>query len=628
MTRTGPITGTSRTPPSACRTHHQPPRPPDTLPTVEVTDSIDASDVLRALQRSTMAADNQLFYGDNLEVLRHYIDDESVDLIYLDPPFQSAQDYNVLFEEKDGTAAPAQIQAFEDTWEWDAASHRAFDNVVSEGGDVAEAMLAFRKFLGETDMLAYLSMLAPRLKELRRVLKETGSIYLHCDPTASHYLKMLMDAVFGPDKFRSEIIWKRTYAHSDTKQGRKIHGHIHDVILFYTKSDDWTWNPVYQPYDEEYLESEYRHQTDEGRYYKETDLTANRPGGDTEYEWHVKRPEDDPDARWEPDFDEEYKNPKDGWEYKAVTPYSGRYWAYSKENMRKFWDEGRMIHRRTGMPRLMQFADEMPGVPLQDIWTDINPISAKAKERLGYPTQKPQALLERIIRSSSNEGDVVLDPFCGCGTTITAAQALDRQWIGIDITHLAVNLMKHRLADTFGAGIESEYEVHGEPETLGAAEQLAKEDPHEFEFWALGLVDARPDEKSRGGDAGIDGKLRFKDPESGSWKEILLQVKAGSTGPKHVRELHGTINQEPDAEIGVLITMQDHTKGMKKAATSADFYESPWRKHPRIQLFTVEELLEGRTTIDSPPLGQVGGTYKTAPKHEKQKSEQNELQLE
>lgn len=189
-------------------------------------------------------AQSKLYYGDNLDVLRRYVRDESVDLVYLDPPFNSRQDYNVLFAEKDGTRAAAQIMAFEDTWEWNQESSHAYEHIVEQGGPVAEVMIAFHTFLRGSDMMAYLAMMAPRLIELHRVLKETGSIYLHCDPTASHYLKLLMDAVFAPRHFRSEIVWKRSSAHSDTKQGRKQHGRIHDIILFYTKGESWIWNPM------------------------------------------------------------------------------------------------------------------------------------------------------------------------------------------------------------------------------------------------------------------------------------------------------------------------------------------------------------------------------------------------
>lgn len=569
---------------------------------------------------------NVLYYGDNLDILCRYVEDESVDLVYLDPPFQSEQDYNVLFEEQDGSRAAAQIQAFEDTWRWDIASARAYQEVVEQGGEVSRAMQAFRQFLGESDMLAYLSMMAPRLVELHRVLKPTGSLYLHCDPTASHYLKMLLDAVFGPEKFRSEIIWKRSSAHSDTKQGRQIHGHLHDVILFYTKGEEWKWNPVYQPYEESYIESHYRHVEEEtGRRYRKGDLTASRPGGDTEYEWRVKRKKKK-GAEWGADLDDEWKDPKDGWEYKGVPPYSNRYWAYSKENMREFARDGRLDHTRTGMPEYKRYLDEMQGVPLQDLWTDINPINSQAAERLGYPTQKPEALMERIIESSSDEGDTVLDPFCGCGTTIAAAEKLNRRWIGIDITHLAITLIRHRLRNAFGDS--ANFEVVGEPVSASGAEALKEQDPFQFEWWALGLVDARPANGKKGADKGIDGRLYFFDDASGDAKQIIISVKSGKTGPAHVRDLKGVVERE-EAQIGVIITLQEPTKAMKEEAASAGFYDSPWGdKYPRIQILTIDELLEG-AGIEYPSTPGSNVTFKRAPKAKREEAlKQGELSLE
>jgi DNA modification methylase len=552
-------------------------------------------------------ADNILYYGDNLEILPLHIKDETVDLVYLDPPFNSNQEYNVLFEAKDGSAAPAQIKAFEDTWHWDQAAARVFDDVVQRGGDVADVMVAFRQFLGTNDVLAYLTMMSPRLVELYRVLKPTGSLYLHCDPTASHYLKLLLDAVFGPDKFRSEIIWKRSSAHSDTKQGRVIHGHIHDVILFYTKGVEWTWNPIYTPYDEEYVTERFANSDARGKY-KDADLTAARPGGDTSYEWRVKR---QAGGDWTHDLSDEYKSPKGGWEYKGVKPSAGRYWAYSRENMKGFAEQDRLHYFSSGMPRLKQYAADLPGIPLQDLWTDIPPINSQAQERLGYPTQKPEALLERIIANSSSKGDMVLDPFCGCGTTIAAAEKLKRTWIGIDITHLAVGLIKHRLETAYGG--TAKYKVLGEPTTVDGAAQLAGEDKFQFQAWALGLVGARAvDSNKKGADQGVDGRLRFKYAPDDSFKEIVFSVKGGQLRATDVRDLRG-VREREKAEIGVLISFEEPTRQMQTEAASAGFFESPWGKHPRIQLLTVEELLNGKT-IDYPRTAGVNVTTKAAPR--------------
>ncbi|HVW71716.1 MAG TPA: DNA methyltransferase, partial [Candidatus Paceibacterota bacterium] len=525
---------------------------------------------------------NELFYGDNLKVLRQYFKDESVDLIYLDPPFNSARNYNVLFREQDGTRAAAQIKAFGDTWQWDEAAAAAYQEVVEGGGKVSEVMQAFRLFLGDSDMLAYLSMMAPRLVDLRRVLKETGSLYLHCDPTASHYLKLLLDAVFGPENFRSEIAWKRSSAHSDAKQGRKNYGHIHDTLLFYTRSDTWTWNDVFTPYDEEYVDRDYGLVDEDGRRYRRGDLTAAKPGGDTEYEWRVKKHEGVKE-RWVADLGDEYVMPLPGWEYKGVRPYHGRYWAYSRENMKQFAREGRLRHTFDGMPEYKRFLDEMPGIPLQDLWTDIPPIIAGQAERLGYPTQKPQALLERIIAASTNPGDVVLDPFCGCGTAVAAAQNLGRTWKGIDITHLAVNLIRSRLKDSYGDAVS--FRVLGEPESIHDAQDLAASDPYQFQWWALSLVNARPAETKKGADRGIDGRLYFHAAKPGKTEQVIISVKAGHVTASQVRDLRGVIEREK-AAIGVLLSFEEPTAPMRKEAASAGFYTSPWGQFPRIQLLT------------------------------------------
>jgi DNA modification methylase len=517
-------------------------------------------------------ADNSLFYGDNLDVLRRHVKDEIADLIYLDPPFNSNASYNVLFGHADGSRAAAQIKAFEDTWRWDQAAAAAFRETVQMGGEVAQALAAFQTLLGDSDMLAYLSMMAPRLVELRRVLKPTGSLYLHCDPTASHYLKLLLDSVFGPRQFRSEIVWKRSSAHSDTAQGRAMHGHIHDTILFYTKGPKWTWNPIYVEYAKEYVESKYRHvEPETGRLYRLSDLTAAKPGGDTSYEWHGRR------------------------------PYKGRYWAYTREKMDQFLAEGRIRFpdKPGGIPELKRYLDEQPGVPLQDLWTDLDPINAKAAERLGYPTQKPVSLLKRIVAGSSNPGDVVLDPFCGCGTTIAAAEELGRSWIGIDITYLAISLIKSRLT----AMGTADYKVLGEPTTADDAEQLAKDDPYQFQWWALGLIGARPAEGKKGADHGIDGRLFFFD-EGQKPKQVIVSVKAGKVQVSHVRDLVGVLDRE-SAQIGVVITFNEPTQPMRAEAASAGFYKSLGHDYPRVQLVTVAELLDGKR-LEMPPVSGPG----------------------
>lgn len=477
---------------------------------------------------------NELYYGDNLTILRDHIKDESVDLVYLDPPFQSGKNYNILFKAQNGAGAPAQIRAFEDTWQWGPEAQESYEEIVEVGDQLANAMRAFWTFLNGNDMMAYLAMMAPRLVELGRVLKPSGSIYLHCDPTASHYLKILMDAVFGPQNFRNEIVW--CYAGGGIP--KKDFPRKHDVILRYTKTKNYFFSPVYRPYS---------------------------PGT-------VQR---------------------------GRTPVKGK---YAKQGLRP------------------------EGTPVNDWWPDVPKITSPTDpEKLGYPTQKSEALLERIITSSSSPHDVVLDPFCGCGTAVAVAQRLGRNWIGIDITHLATNLIKNRLLGLqITQGID--YEVVGEPTTIQGARQLAAEDTHQFEHWALGLVGARASAKGKGRDRGIDGRLFFHDEQDASGpktKQVIISVKSGTTQPRDLRDLNGVLVRE-EAQIGVLIIMKKPTREMVKEAAKAGSYHSPWgTKHPRLQIRTISELLD-RKGINYPPT-QANVTLPKAPRGKAVGAKQKEL---
>ena len=523
--------------------------------------------------------ENTLYYGDNLDILRRYVKDESVDLVYLDPPFKSNQNYNVLFKEKDGTRAASQIRAFEDTWTWDQEDEAVYAELVMAGGKVADAMQAFRTFLGPCDMLAYLVMMAPRLVEMRRVMKPTASIYLHCDPTASHHLKLLMDAVFHPQNFRNEIVWKRTSSHNDARR----FADIQDRLLYYSKGRDPIWNRQHVPHREKYLRSHYNRTDANGRVYRLHEIVRSASMG---------------------------PRPNLAYEYKGFLPKWG--WRVNKDKLEALDAVGRVEWTKTGTPYLVRYLDEMKGASMSSLWDDIAPINSQAAERLGYPTQKPQALLERIINASSNDGDLVLDPFCGCGTTIAAAQKLNRRWIGIDITHLAITLMKERIRDTFGESVK--FKVVGEPVSVPDAAALAAADPYQFQWWALGLVGARPVEGKKGADKGIDGKIVFQSDTAGKFEHVVLSVKAGRLTAVHVRDLRAVVDREK-AAIGVLISMEAPTKPMRTEAVTAGFYESRlWnRNYPKIQLMTVADLLAGKQ-IDMPPVRQVGATFKKAPK--------------
>lgn len=495
---------------------------------------------------------NTLHFGDNLQVLRDHIRDESVDLVYLDPPFNSNATYNLLFEEATGTTAGAQVEAFRDTWEWGESAEEAYDDVMRAAGDVALVMKGIRAWLGQSAMMAYLAMMAARLLHLRRALKPTGSLYLHCDPKASHYLKLILDAMFGHDGFRNEIIWKRTSGHSDARR----FGSVHDTILFYTRGSEGIWNQIYQPYDPAYVNQYYRYQDADGRRFMSGDLSAaGLQGGGYDYEWKSVR----------------------------------RVWRVPVETMKRLDAEGRVFYTRNGIPRMKRYLDEARGLACQDVWSDIEALRSWHQERLGYPTQKPLSLLERIITASSHEGDVILDPFCGCGTTVEAAQSLKREWIGIDVTHYAVTLIEARLKRRYP---NASYSVKGRPTDLAGARELARRDKHQFQWWAAWRVGAQTyREEKKGADRGIDGSIFFKNGPYGDGR-IIISVKGGeNVGVQAMRDLRGVIERE-EAEMGVLVTLAEPTAAMKQEALQAGFVRrSAHGRLPRLQIVTAAELI-------------------------------------
>jgi len=464
---------------------------------------------------------NTLYYGDNLTVLREHLKDASVDLVYLDPPFNSGRDYNACFKGTEAEGQTAQIKAFTDTWSWDTVAARAYDATVKIGDKVSDILKAFKVVLGEGQMLAYLSMMAPRLVELHRVMKDTASIYLHCDPTASHYLKMLMDVVFGRGNFRREIVWANNTASGfKTKTRNWVRGH--DILLYYMKDAEPVFNQEFLPYDDRTIHR-YDKKDEQGRPYK--------------------------------------------------------------------------IYREEGKER-RAYLDLAKGRLVSSVWGDITDFQTvnNTGERLGYPTQKPLALLKRIISASSNPGDTILDPFCGCGTAIDAAQELGRKWIGIDITHLAIGVIKKRLADAHSLETKKDYTVIGEPADLAGAQELAKQDRHQFQTWALGLVDARETSSHKGGDRGVDGVKVFDDGKV----KCLISVKSGTINPGVIRDLRGTMDRDK-APLGLLITLEEPSGGMTREALAAGFWEPDDvtavlddAKIPCIQIATIEELLAGQ----------------------------------
>ena len=539
---------------------------------------------------------NTLYYGDNLAILREHIADESVDLVYLDPPFNSNATYNVLFKAPDGHQSQAQIEAFDDTWHWTESAEKAFDEVMQSGNSDAATMLhAIRQFLGENDMMAYLAMMAVRLLELHRVLKPTGSLYLHCDPTASHYLKILLDAVFGKGNFRNEITWKRQSAHNDA---RHKFSDISDVILFFAKSDKTAFYPIYTAHDESYLEKFYRFNDEDGRgRYRLGDMASPNPRPNMMYEWKG--------FTW----------PAKGWRFEVKT-------------MEKLDFEGRISYPKhkdgsldtSKRPALKRYLAEQKGSIVTNVWDDIHPLHSAHAERLGYPTQKPVALLERIVAASSNPGDVVLDPFCGCGTTLHAAAKLDRKWIGIDVTHLAIGLIQRRLREAFP---KMAFDVVGVPRDLDGARALAAQDKYEFQKWALSMIEAQPYKGGKkGGDGGVDGYLYFK-PDGKKTEKAIVSVKGGqSLTPAMVKDLIVTVDQE-GAKMGVFLTLEAPTKGMVTQAAAAGFYKTEYGQFPKAQIVTVEQLFAPGNPIQMP--WQDTSAFKKAKVESREKQEKLDL---
>ncbi|MCZ8128822.1 MAG: DNA methyltransferase [Microcystis sp. LE19-114.1B] len=525
---------------------------------------------------------NKLYYGDNLEVLRKYIKDESIDLCYIDPPFNSKRNYNQIYNNL-GKEDQAQAQAFVDTWTWDNHANEALEEIQSNyqgkfTSQTIDLIDGLTKVLGKGSLLAYLVSMTLRIVEIHRVLKSTGSFYLHCDPTASHYLKIVLDTIFcsqGGD-FKNEIVWKRADSHNDGKQGSKQYGRIHDVIFFYVKSNQWLWNHQYLELPETTQDKWYRNiESETGRRYNKSDLTAAKPGGDTSYEW------------------------------KGVKPPTGRFWAYSKAKMQQFEAQGLLVYSASGRPYLKRYLDESKGVPLQDFWSDISMLRGiHQKERLGYPTQKPEALLERIIKASSNKGDVILDAYCGCGTTIAVAERLERNWIGIDITYQSISLMLKRLEDSFGKNVLDKIELNGIPKDLESAKALAtKPDDRtrkEFEKWAVLTYSnnrAVINDK-KGADKGIDAIAYFQGDKDNREK-IIFQVKSGNVKSGDIRDLQGTMTLQ-GAALGIFITLKPPSKDMIQTAKSAGIYRGRYMSQSvdKIEIVTVQEILEQKKRLD------------------------------
>lgn len=545
---------------------------------------------------------NRLYYGDNLHVLKEHVRDESVDLVYLDPPFNSDAQYNVLFKAPDGEPSGAQAEAFQDTWHWSELAEASYDAMMSVGGSAAELLRALRGALGNSDMMAYLANMSVRLHEMRRVLKPTGSLYLHCDPTASHYLKIILDGIFGHENFCNEIVWRRTGSHNSTRR----YGPLHDTILFYGASSEYAFNRLTRPYMKGHVEKAFVKEN--GRY--RTNYSGNVLTGSGK------------------------RNGMSGEPWRGFDPTAkGRHWALPRkllegmeeefkgltqhEKFDKLYEMGIItIKRGDEWPRYQRFISDSDGQYLSDIWAyqpytegtvfnteggiddDIRWMGTKDDERIGYPTQKPLGLLRRIIQASSMPGDTVLDPFCGCGTTVHAAQELDRRWIGIDVAHYAVGVIESRLKQEFGSKLS--FTVGGRPTEMEGARELARRDKYQFQWWANWLVGVQNyREHKKGADRGIDGLIYFRNGPYGTGR-IVVSVKGGDVvNPDMVRALAGTVERER-AELGLFVCLAEPSARMRQEAASLGLCKTAHGKFPKVQIVTIENLLDEKQ-LNLPP---------------------------
>jgi site-specific DNA-methyltransferase (adenine-specific) len=512
-----------------------------------------------------MEMTNTLYYGDNLEILRKYIKDNSVDLIYLDPPFNSKANYNVIFMEENGNKPVSQIKAFSDFWHWDQEAQKTLENIMNSQEypeKLKKLISALDTFLGRNDLFAYLVMIAIRLVELRRVLKNTGSLYLHCDPTASHYIKLVLDAIFGPKNFVNEIIWKRTTNPKGSQFKAKKYGQATDSIFLYSKSQDYKFNlsAVKKKLDPDELREKYNNTDEKGPFYAGP-IVRNAGMG---------------------------PRPNLVYEYKGYTPPPSG-WRLSKDKLIELDKKGDLGWSKNKKPFRKLRPKNDDGEPLYNLWTDIKRLYGGSPETLGYPTQKPEALLERIITASSDEGDLVLDPFCGCGTALDAAEKLHRNWIGIDVTHIAIHVIKKRLKERYP---DAKFTIIGEPNDLAGAKELALQDRFQFQLWALALINATPSEK-KSGDQGIDGTLRLYYLSKKYFG--IVQVKSGHVKPADIRDLKGTMKRE-NADFSIFITLEEPTDSMKTEAISEGYLDTAYGgdKILKIQIITIQDLLNDK----------------------------------
>lgn len=536
---------------------------------------------------------NTLYYGDNLEVLRGF-SDAIVDLVYLDPPFNSNAGYNVLFKSASGSGADASIEAFGDTWTWGPSSAAAMMDIASGTNRPLTVMMqAMHSALGDSPLMAYLAMMAVRLVELHRVLKPTGSLYLHCDPTASHYLKLVLDAVFGAENFRNEIIWRRYNRPKGSQFSARKYGTATDTIFFYSRSPEFFFDldAARPKLTDEQLRAMYPNEDEKGRYMSGPMLRSGSMGA----------------------------RPNLVFEYGGFTPGPAG-WRMNREKVAALDGQGDVYWTATGQPRRKVRPTESHGAVVDSLWTDIEALQSQAQERLGYPTQKPRALLERIIAASSNPGDVVLDPFCGCGTAVDAAQKLGRKWIGIDVTHIAIGMIEHRMREGY-PGIQ--FETVGVPRDLASAERLAADDPHQFQQWVSWQVGGFPRER-KGGDKGVDGWFNYLTDQNRVATGVI-SVKAGdNVNPGMVRDL-GQVMKRDGHEFGLFIMKGLPTKGMREEAASHPLIETQWGRFPALQIVTLAEIMHGHLPKLPPLISPVKKAQRVETRKSHQKGAQGSL---
>ena len=532
---------------------------------------------------------NKLYYGDCLTIMDE-MKSGTVDLIYLDPPFNSNREYNAIYKDETGRPLPDQVEAFCDMWTLDPERERAIRMMpivmrkAGVGDDTVKFWQLWMNALRNTqpELLAYLSYMVERLVRMKRLLRPAGAVYLHCDPTASHYIKVMMDGIFGHDRFRNEITWKRTESHNTAKG----YGNIADIILYYVAGDSPTWNPQYTGYSERQL-ARHRHEDERGRYRLD-DLTAPRPNSDS-----------------------------GKWEWRGTMPGANRGWGYRREQLEEWWELGLIQVKRDGTPRmdgLKRYLHESEGQLLQNIWTDVPRVPNTGEERMGYDTQKPLALLNRIIKASSNEGDVVFDPFCGCATTLEAAHSLGRKWIGVDIAiHAIKRVAQVRLKDRLGLVEGKDFAVEGVPRNLEGAKDLWERDTYHFQKWAVESVDGFVTTK-RTADGGIDGRLYFDVPGKRDLQSMVIEVKGGKNVTiADLRALHSVLGRD-EATMAGLIVMEPLSdrkrRNFEQLIAEAGDLDVMGKFYPKVQILSVPEILEG-TRFDTPS---VYGRKASAPK--------------